>query len=296
MTLLGAVELGGTKIRMARGTIDEGLVETETFATGSPEDAVAKMIGYFRAGPRIGALGIGSFGPIGLRPANADYGRFKNTPKTGWSGFDLIQALAALETPTRLETDVAAAALGEHRLGALRGIGHGLYLTIGTGIGGALLIDSEVINGAAHAEMGHLPLQRAAGDQAISVCPYHSSCAEGLASGPAVMRRFGRTLSDAGTSTQDIRLIGGYLGQLAASLVLTLAPERIVMGGGVAKAPMLLPVVQEQMLASLNAYGQYPALSRPDFLTRPELGDDAGLLGAIQLASAATTGDRQSRS
>lgn len=289
MKHLGAVELGGTKIRVARGTPDGAILDSDTVPTTGPDESIAKVAAFFAAGPPISALGIGSFGPIELNRKSPDFGRFLTTPKPGWQGFDLIGGLAPLNVPIRLETDVAAAGMGEHRRGALRGLDHGLYLTVGTGIGGALLIEGRVLNGAAHAEMGHLALIRAPDDRAASTCPYHSDCAEGLASGPAILRRFGHSLSAAEATDEQRALIADYLGQLMAGLVLAFAPERIVVGGGVAKATGLLSLAQERLFQRLNGYMTYPALQQPGFVTAPELGDDAGLTGALQLAAEAAT-------
>lgn len=284
MTLLGAVELGGTKIRVARGTGDGTIVESATFPTTGPVESFDRVQAYFATGSRIGAIGVGSFGPVVVRRADVNRGEMRTTPKPGWSGFNVVQALAPLGVPVELETDVAAAGLGEHRRGALRGLDCGLYLTVGTGIGGALILNGQVVNGASHAEMGHILLRRGPDDHAPSSCPYHADCAEGLASGPAIRARFRHELSAPETSDADRDLIGDYLGQLAAALVLTIAPQRIVVGGGVAKTPGLLAKAHARMLHHLNGYGGYPELSNPDFLAPPALGDDAGLTGALVLA------------
>jgi fructokinase len=161
----------------------------------------------------------------------------------------------------------------------------GVYLTVGTGIGGALLLDGRIVNGAAHAEMGHIALRRAAGDVAPSVCPYHRDCAEGLASGPAIERRFGHSLSAPESSPVEIALIADYLGQLTAALTLILCPHRIVIGGGVAKTAGLLAAAHAGMLRHLNGYASYPEQQSSDFLVPPSLGDDAGLVGALTLAA-----------
>ena len=287
MSLFGAVELGGTKIRVGRGHGDGTIVHSETFPTDAPDPSFARIRAYFEEGPRIAAIGVGSFGPVAVGRGRPDLGEMLSTPKPGWSGFNVLRALDPLGVPTALETDVAAAGLGEHRRGALEGIACGLYLTVGTGIGGALLLDGRVVNGAAHAEMGHLRLHRAAEDLAASSCPYHADCAEGLASGPAIERRFGHSLSTPASGDAQRALIGDYLGQLAASLVLALCPERIVIGGGVAKTGGLLGIAGERMRHHINGYVDYPELSRPDFIVPPALGDDAGLTGALVLAQTA---------
>jgi fructokinase len=139
--------------------------------------------------------------------------------------------------------------------------------------------------------MGHATLARAPGDDFPSVCPFHQSCAEGLASGPAIQRRFGARLTDLAADHPAHGLIAGYLGQLLAALVLTAAPRRIVIGGGVAKTPALHTGAHVALLRRLDGYGLYPAAEHPDFIARPALGDDAGLVGALLIGgeTAATT-------
>lgn len=287
MILLGAVELGGTKIRVARGDAAGVIAESETFPTGAPDEAFARLRAFFQTGEPVAAIGVGSFGPIGVRRDSPDWGVMGNTPKPGWQGADVAGALARLGVPVSLETDVAAAGLGEHRRGALMGKACGVYLTVGTGIGGALILDGRVVNGAAHAEMGHVALVRASGDAAPSTCAHHPDCAEGLACGPAIQRRFGHSLSDTRATEEQRALIADYLGQLVANLVLVLSPDRVVIGGGVGKTPGLLAAVHGRMLARLGGYLADPMLEHMEFIVAPRLGDDAGLTGALFLAAEA---------
>jgi fructokinase len=289
MTLFGAVELGGTKIRVGRGRGDGTILDSDTFPTTGPDQSFARLLEYFRAGPPVAGIGIGSFGPVAVGAARPDRGTMLSTPKAGWSGFNVAEALQPLGLPVRIETDVAAAGLGEARKGALRGVECGIYLTVGTGIGGALLIGSRIVNGAAHAEMGHTHLRRAREDHSPSTCPYHDSCAEGLVCGPAIQRRFGRSLSATSSNGPERALIADYLGQLIAALTLILCPHRMVIGGGVAKTPGLLGSVKTSMLRHLNGYASYPEQAHADFLVSPALRDDAGLAGALILAAEAGT-------
>jgi len=285
MTLLGAIELGGTKIRVARGDACGAIADSETFPTTGPDESFERVRAFFRSGPPVAAIGLGSFGPVVVGRGHPDRGLMLATPKPGWSGFNVVRALEPLHVPVHIETDVAAAGLGEAYHGALRGVPCGAYLTVGTGIGGAVLIDGRIVNGAAHAEMGHIRVRRAPEDRALSVCPYHADCAEGLASGPAIERRFGHSLSSPEATDLQRALIADYLGQLVAALVLTLSPHRIVIGGGVAKTPGLLAEAHQSLLDHLNGYAVYRELSEPGFLVPPDLGDDSGLVGALLLAA-----------
>jgi fructokinase len=283
---LGAVELGGTKIRVARGGGDGRIEAGETFATVGPDESFARILDFFRGGSPIDAIGIGAFGPVAVGRGDADYGRLRGTPKPGWRVFDIGAAMGSLGVPVAIDTDVNAAGRAEAALGALAGLDSGIYLTVGTGIGGALIVGGSPAPGASHPEMGHVALVRAPGDDCPSVCPWHQNCAEGLASGRAIERRFGANLSALPDGHPGRALIAFYLGQLLASLVLAAAPRRIVIGGGVAKTPGLHERAHAAMLRSLNGYGLYPGVEGPDFVVQPALGDDAGLAGALLMAGA----------
>lgn len=282
--IVGGVELGGTKIRIGRGTFDGRIEDCETFPTGSPDESFARILGYFRDAPPVAAIGIGAFGPVAIGRRDPDYGRLRGTPKPGWRDFDIGAALRTLGVPVALDTDVNAAGRAEAALGALKGLDSAIYLTVGTGIGGALIVDGRPAPGASHPEMGHVGLARAPGDDFPAVCPYHENCAEGLASGPAIQRRFGTSLGDLLTDHPGHALIAGYLGQLLASLVLVAAPRRIVIGGGVSKAPGLHRRARAALLGCLNGYGLYPEIEAGGFVVPPALGDDAGLVGALLIA------------
>lgn len=284
--LVGGVELGGTKIRLARGTPDGRIDHCETVATAGPEESFARILAYFRSGPPIAAIGVGAFGPVAINPRDPDYGRLRGTPKPGWRDFDIGAALRPLGVPLALDTDVNAAGRGEAALGALAGLDSGLYLTVGTGIGGVLMLEGRPAPGATHSEMGHVALVRAPADESPSACPWHASCAEGLVSGPAIRRRFGAPFNELPDDHPGRGLVADYLGQLVANLVLVSAPRRVVIGGGVAKTAGLHADVHTALLRSLNGYALYPGAADPGFVVPPALGDDAGLAGALLLAGA----------
>lgn len=284
--VFGGIELGGTKIVMAIGRADGAITARATIATAPPDQVLPQLAAFFSAaGSELRGVGVGAFGPIVIDPASADYGCLLETNKPGWSGFDLAGALSAeLKSPLKIVTDVGAAAIGEARLGALRGAGLGIYITVGTGIGGAILANGEILPALLHPELGHVSLLRRAGDGAPSVCRFHPDCAEGLIAGPAIFARFGRQLAASDASGPEIALVADYLGQLCASLVLTLSPHRIVIGGGVSQVAGLLPLVQQEMLRQLGGYGLV-GLDDPAFIRSPELGQDAGIVGALLLGA-----------
>jgi fructokinase len=153
---------------------------------------------------------------------------------------------------------------------------------VGTGIGGGLLVEGRPLQGALHPEIGHIRLARRQGDQAQSVCPFHENCVEGLAAGPAIARRLGanRTLAE---DPAILDLVADYLGDLAATLVLSWSPERIVWGGGVMATPHLLELLRSALLKTIAGYGVGEAATAPDFCALAALAD-SGLDGALLLA------------
>jgi fructokinase len=286
--LYGGIELGGTKTVFAVGTGEGEIIARHTVPTRAPEAVIAEAATFFAGhGRAIASLGVGAFGPIIIDPAASDYGRLCETNKAGWSGFDLVGALAAaVPVPLRLVTDVGAAAVGEARLGALHGTRIGIYLTVGTGIGGAIVAGGEVLPALLHPEMGHIALQRLSADTAPSTCAFHDHCAEGLAAGPAIAARFGASLDHFAPEGAEYDMMAHYLGQFCAQIVLMLSPERIVLGGGVGGAPGLVRAVHRAMVRQLGRYAP-DAVGSPDYLIAPALGQDAGITGALMCAIAA---------
>jgi fructokinase len=287
--LVGGIEFGGTKTVVAVGSNDGTIIERISLPTVEPHILVPQIAAFFRDNRdglgTIEALGVGAFGPIIIDKKAPDYGTVLQTNKPGWSGFDLASALRlTCGVAPDIVTDVAAAGIAEAALGALQGIDIGVYLTVGTGIGGAIICDGKPLPALLHPEMGHITLQRHCDDHAPSTCRFHANCAEGLAAGPAIMTRFEKSLSDFSPNSIEHGLIADYLAQLCANLVLTLSPQRIVMGGGVASTPGLIATVQVAMQAHLGDYG--PKLFESErFLSAPKLGEDSGVVGALCLTS-----------
>lgn len=286
--LVGGIELGGTKTLVAVGHIDGSIVERTSLPTVAPEQLVPQIIAFLRSqqdahGP-LEALGVGAFGPIVVDRNARNYGTLLQTNKPGWSNFDLASALqSAIGLIPNIVTDVAAAGIAEAALGALNGTDLGIYLTVGTGIGGAIICNGKPLSAMLHPEIGHIALQRHPSDTAPSICRFHPNCAEGLAAGPAVMARFGQSLSHFSLGGAEYKLIADYLGQLCANLVLTLSPQRIVLGGGVGKTPGLIAASHGAMLNHLGGYAP-EAVESDQFLCVPHLGQDAGIVGSLCLA------------
>jgi fructokinase len=285
--LVGGIELGGTKSLVAIGYDDGTILERTNLPTVVPELLVLQIADYLRSrqnslGP-IEALGVGAFGPIIVDRNASNYGRLLQTNKPGWSDFDLASALAsAIGLTPNIVTDVAAAGIAEAKLGALSGTELGIYLTVGTGIGGAIICHGKPLPALLHPEIGHVALQRHSADAAASSCRFHPNCAEGLAAGPAIMARFGQSLSHFSSGSAEHSLIADYLGQLCANLVLTLSPQRIVLGGGVGKTPDLIAATHAAMLTHLGGYAPV-AVESDQFICAPYLGQEAGIIGSLCL-------------
>ncbi len=277
--MIGAVELGGTKINVAVGTGPGAIAAKTTIPTTMPAETLGATIEFLKSHGALDAVGIASFGPVCLDPASPEWGFITKTTKPHWSHTPVATAIRdALGMPVAFDTDVNGAALGEYRWGALSGCGVGLYLTIGTGVGGGLVIDGRPLHGLVHPEMGHIRMKRLADDGFAGVCPFHGDCFEGLASGPAVMARLGASLSEAADAATTP--VYDAIGQALASFALTLSPHRIVIGGGVSKAPGFHTRADAAMRGWLGGYCDVPQ----DYVVPPALGDEAGILGAIVLA------------
>jgi fructokinase len=294
--LLGGIEAGGTKFECVVGTDPKHIVDRIRILTADPASTFDQVSSFFKpycAEPGVAAIGIGSFGPLDLNPTSRTFGCLTTTPKPGWAGFDLLGELdRRLGRPVSLETDVHAAALGEYSWGAAVGDPSCLYVTVGTGIGAAYLLDGHSVYGFQHSEMGHIRLQRdASRDPFIGVCPYHGDCFEGLASGPAIERRLGRR----GEVLEDAHpfwdLEADYIASALASYILILAPHRIVLGGGIMQREFLFSRIRSEVVRILGGYVRNPAFDRSlnDYIVAPALGTSSGVFGALILAAQASS-------
>ena len=282
--MLGGIEAGGTKFVLAVGPSPGAIRARHTIPTRDPETTLTEAAAWFAAQGRITALGIGSFGPVELDPASASWGFITNTPKPGWAHCDVAGYFArALGVPVGFDTDVNAAALAEYA--AAGGAGGSLaYLTIGTGIGGGLVLDGRPVHGIAHPEIGHIYPRRHPQDiDFAGICPAHGDCLEGLASGPAVIARWGCSLSDLPADHPGHAIIADYIGQACHMLFASAAVAEVVIGGGVANTPGLVEKVAARARALDNGYLPGGARHR---IRAPHLGGDAGITGALMLAEA----------
>jgi fructokinase len=290
----GGVEGGGTKFTCAIGHSPLLILDSVSIPTRDARTTLDECVEFFVQATRrhgaIASFGVSCFGPIELRRDSPDFGRMLPTPKVGWPGIDVLAPLrAAFDVPIALDTDVGGAALAEWHFGAGRGRGSLAYVTVGTGIGGAV-VPTESAGRLMHAEMGHLPVKRDSRDADFTgICPFHADCLEGLASGPAIVARWNRAMEDLPRDHPGRSIIAGYLGQMAVSIALMHSVGRIVFGGGVMSDGSLLPLVRDAAFRWLNGY--IPALNdagrMTDYICAPGLGNRAGIAGALFLAQQA---------
>lgn len=282
--LLGAIEAGGTKFVLGVGHGPDAIIDQLTISTRDPETTLAETIAFFRKHTGMAAIGIGSFGPLERNHAADKWGHILATPKPGWSDCDLAGTIArAIDVPVAFDTDVNAAALAEARSGSARDAKVSVYVTIGTGIGGGVIADGQIVGGTGHPELGHMRPRRGADDHDFSGhCPFHGDCLEGLASGPAIIARWGQSLSHLAPDHAAHGIIAGYLAEMCNTLRAALAPDAIVLGGGVMGTPGLF----ERIVAEAAAHdGGYFALPAEKVIRRPALSPISGLAGAFLLAA-----------
>lgn len=293
--LYGGIEAGGTKFVCAVGS-GPGDVRAEVrFPTTDPDETIGRSIVFFQEqiaerGP-LTAVGIAAFGPLDPNPASPTFGYITTTPKPGWANADLGGRIRqALGVPVGFDTDVNGAALGEWRWGAGQGIDNLVYFTIGTGIGGGAIVNGRLVHGLVHPEMGHIVLAHdRERDPYPGRCPYHGDCFEGMAAGPAIGDRWGRPAYELPPDHPAWDLEAHYIALALRSIICTLSPERIILGGGVMEQEQLFGLVRRKTQAYLNGYVQHPAVLEQidSYIVPPGLGNQAGVLGAIALAQQA---------
>jgi fructokinase len=291
-SLIAAIEAGGTKFNCAVGTNTGGLGMMERIATTTPAETMGGVLKFFEAAERelgpIAAFGVGSFGPLDVHEGSKTYGFITTTPKPGWQNADLLGPLKERFTvPMGFDTDVNAAALGEHTWGAGKDCDPLIYITIGTGIGGGALVNGELLHGMLHPEMGHLlvtPPASSAPNPACT-CPFHASCLEGYLCGPAISKRWGAPAETFAADHEMWREFATTMASGLVNLIVTLSPRRIILGGGVMHQAHLFPMIHAEVRRLLNGYLQTRELMQDmkHYIVYPGLGDRAGIMGALAL-------------
>ncbi len=289
----GTIEGGGTKFICAVADEHNAILREMRVPTALPQATLAACADFFlQAQHDLGeltALGIACFGPLDPRPTSPTYGQILATPKPGWENTDVLGFFrSALSThlPIGFDTDVDAAVLAESRWGAGQGLSNLVYLTIGTGIGGGALVNGQLLHGYAHPEMGHILLPVHPADISFKgVCPFHGTCLEGLASGPAIEARWNQPAASLPQEHPAWQLEAHYLALGLVNICLTLAPERIILGGGVMNQSFLFPMIRSELTRLLGNYLRLPQIAdMENYVVPTGLAGIAGLYGGLALA------------
>ena len=288
--VFGAIEGGGTKFVLLAGNGPDDVLRRESIPTRSPTETLTTCVAFFREIQRthgLAAVGVGMFGPVDLDRRSPTYGFITNTPKGGWQFTDIVGPLrTALGVPIGWDHDVTAALLGERRWGAAADLDPVIYMTVGTGVGAGGFVNGAPLHGLLHPEMGHMLMPALPGDTFAGVCPFHGRCLEGLVSGPAIEQRTGRPASEIPLESPIWPVVAHYLAAAIMNYSLVLSPRRIVIGGGVMQQRQLLPLVRDALRRQLANYLQHPLLLErvDEYLVPSALDNDAGVLGALELA------------
>lgn len=281
---IGALEAGGTKMVCAIGNEKGEIFEKISIPTKTPETTMPEMIQWFKA-KKIEALGIGCFGPIDPDKDSPTYGYITSTPKLAWKDYNIVGAFEEqLCCPVGFDTDVNGSALGEVTFGQAKGKKNIVYLTVGTGIGAGVYAEGKLLHGMLHPEAGHILMRRREDDHYEGKCPYHKTCLEGLAAGPAIEERWGKK----GIELQDLDevwdLEAYYLAQALTDYILILAPQLIILGGGVMHQEQLFTRIRSYVKDMLNGYIKTKELEDIDhYIVPASLHDDQGIMGALEL-------------
>ncbi len=291
--LIAAIEAGGTKFNIAIGTGPDDIWDTTRIETTDPTTTLRKVLQWLAAACRkhgaINAIGVGSFGPVDLDPNSGLYGYITTTPKPGWQHVPIVETLhARFQVPVGFDTDVNAAAIGEFVWGAGKDCDPLVYLTIGTGVGGGVIINGQPLHGMMHPEIGHLlvPAPQTEGVVFdVCHCPFHKSCLEGFISGPAVAARWGVKGEDMDHTHPAWEEVAQTLASGLVNIILTLSPKRIIVGGGVMQQKGLLDLTRSNVVRLLNGYISQTAITRDidTYIVPPGLGDRSGVCGALAL-------------
>jgi fructokinase len=289
----GGIEAGGTHFNCIIANGPDDILAEIQLPTTDPESTLSAVTGFFceQAASRkiqIESIGLGSFGPVDLDPDSKTFGSITCTPKPGWQNTPILKILQKeLSHPIYFETDVNCAAIGEMQWGAGKKLTDFLYITIGTGIGGGIIIDRKPVHGLTHCELGHIHIPHdLIRDPFEGCCPFHKDCIEGLASGTALEKRWKIKAENLPRDHPAWELEKEYISLALHNFICTLSPKRIILGGGVMQNDFLFPLIQQKTLSLLNRYIESPAFSKhiEEYIVPPGLGKKAGSLGAIALA------------
>lgn len=281
---LGALEAGGTKMVCAIGDESGKIYEQVSIPTETPEITMPRLISYFEE-RKIEALGIGCFGPIDPDKKSETYGYITSTPKLAWADYNIVGTMEkSLMIPVGFDTDVNGSVLGEVTFGQAKGKKCVVYVTIGTGVGAGIYIEGKLLHGMLHPEAGHILLTQRQDDTYEGTCPYHKTCLEGLAAGPAIEARWGRKAVELKDDARVWDLEAYYIAQAIVNYILILSPQMIILGGGVMHQEQLFPKIRSYVKKMMNGYIKTKEMADLDhYIVPASLHDNQGIMGALEL-------------
>lgn len=281
--LFGSLEAGGSKMNCAILDINGKIIAESTIPTTTPEETTKKMLEFFSS-HKIVSLGIGTFGPIDLNPKSEKYGSILNSPKLAWIGFNYMTAFKSLNVPIGIDTDVNASCMGETTFGASKGLLNVVYVTIGTGIGVGIYCEGKLLHGMMHPEGGHIIVRKREDDKGECVCPYHDFCFEGFASGPSILKRYGKPADELKNDEKVWDLEADYIAQACVNYIMILQPQKIILGGGVMHQKQLFPIIRKKVMEKINKYVMGKELDNIDeYIVPSSLNDKEGILGSFKI-------------
>lgn len=282
--MIGALEAGGTKMVCAIGKEDGTILEQVSIPTTTPEETMPRIFDYFKD-KEIRALGVAAFGPVNVNKKSSKYGYILDTPKLAWKNYDFLSAIKEeIHVPIGLDTDVNGSCLGEMTYGCAKGLDSVIYITIGTGVGVGAAINGKLLHGMLHPEAGHILLPLSKQDEKGGICPYHKNCFEGLAAGPSIEARWGKKAVELAGQDEVWEMESFYIAQALMNYVLTLSPQKIILGGGVMHQEQLFPLIRKKTAELLNGYINTPELNDIDnYIVPASLHDNQGIMGCIKL-------------
>jgi len=292
--LFGGLEAGGTKFNCVIGHDNGDIIMRQSFPTTNPKETLSRVCDFFDEGISVhgplSALGVAQFGPVEINRASKEYGKILTTTKPNWSYTDIVGYFSAIfDAPIAFQSDVNAAALGEYHFGAAKGRDNFVYITVGTGLGGGVFVNGQLLNDLGHPEIGHMQIPHdLVQDSFKGCCPYHNDCLEGLASGSAIRERWGSPAEELGLDHPAWELEAQYLATLCVNLTYCYAPERIIFGGGVMQQEQIFPLVRKKFLSLMKGYmSPFNLMTVEQYIVPTSLDGDAANMGALMLAQQA---------
>jgi len=291
-TLFGGIEAGGSKFTCAVGNANGKIEHRIHIPTTTPNETMLQVIKFFQAinlNTSLAAIGVATFGPVDLDRKSPQYGYITTPPKPGWKHYNMVGTIREVfNIPIGFNTDVNGAAIGEYRWGAAKGLDTFIYVTVGTGIGAGGMVAGNLMSGLVHPEMGHMFIpQDLTKDNFAGICPFHGNCLEGLASGPAMQKRWNiKNLNDLSPKHPGWDLETHYLALAFVNCITILSPQKIILGGGVIKNKHIYPKIREQVQKLLNGYIKHAKIivDIDKYIVEPGLGEHSGIRGALALA------------